>query len=400
MKRYLAPIASSALITILAALTILSVAGSAANPQGLSGLLQGISIIAQPVKAEQSSSPVAEQPLATGAAPQSTSAEQVQVGETQVLDAASAVKLVGPAVVTVVNTQNISSPRMGMQGTATASGSGVIIDERGYIVTNNHVVENQRSLEVIFSDGTKATAQLVGTDSYSDLAVIKVDVEVPAVAEFGDSDELEPGQPVLAIGSPLGDFRNTVTQGVVSALHRDLDEAGLSTLEDLVQTDAAINEGNSGGPLIDLTGKVVAINVAVVRGSGSAGAVAEGLGFAIPSNTVKEVAAGLIENGSVSRPYLGISYQTITPQAAAFYNLPRESGIVVSSVESGSPAAAAGIQPNSIITAFDGVELDSETSLSSLLMKHEVGDSVKLTVLQPNSSVEQEIIVVLGSRPQ
>ncbi len=209
-------------------------------------------------------------------------------------DATSAVQKAGPAVVTIVNTQSVMTGRGRFPVQATGIGSGIIVDNRGYIITNYHVIEGQQSLEVIFSDGTKAPARLVGGDSAADIAVVKVDVAVPAVAEFGNSDALEAGQPVVAIGSALGDFRNTVTAGVVSALHRNLDESTQSTLGDLIQTDAAINEGNSGGPLIDMSGKVIGINVAVVRSTGYQGSTAEGLGFAIPANTAQQIADNLI----------------------------------------------------------------------------------------------------------
>jgi 2-alkenal reductase len=324
-------------------------------------------------------------------------AQQLQTGQVGgVLDARAAVRAAGPAVVTVVN--QLATQR-GLGGSPQATGSGVIIDSRGYIVTNNHVVEGQRSLQVIFSDGQKAPATLVGSDPFTDLAVVKVDVTVPAVAQFGDSDALEPGQPVVAIGSALGDFQNTVTAGVISALHRDLDDTGEPALQNLIQTDAAINHGNSGGPLLDIDGKVVGINVAVVRGSGLTGDPAEGLGFAIPSNTAREISRQIIDNGAVERPYIGISYQLITPQVAAYYDLSRDAGIVVTEVRSGSPADKAGIKANAIVTKFDGVALDQDNSLLELLLKHKVGDTVKLTVVQPGSDSEQEVSVTLAARP-
>jgi 2-alkenal reductase len=307
-------------------------------------------------------------------------------------------------VVTVINKLQVQSQGNsngspfipGATNPPEALGSGVIVDNLGYIVTNNHVVENQQSLEVIFADGTRATARLIGTDSFSDLAVIKVDGKVPAVAQLGNSDDLEPGQPVVAIGSALGDFRNTVTAGVVSALHRDIDN-GVG--RDLIQTDAAINHGNSGGPLIDMSGKVIGINVAVVRGGGFTGDVAEGLGFAIPSNSVKQVSDQLIKKGAVTRPYLGITSMMITPQVAAYYNLSRQEGVFVTEVRPGSPADKAGIVANSIITRFDGTDLSGETTLVELVMKHKVGDSVKLSVIPPNGTQEKELTVVLGTRP-
>ncbi|HYO49377.1 MAG TPA: PDZ domain-containing protein, partial [Chloroflexia bacterium] len=155
----------------------------------------------------------------------------------------------------------------------------------------------------------------------------------------------------------------------------------------------------SGGPLIDLAGNVIGINVAVVRDAGMIGDVAEGLGFAIPSNTAREVTSQLIKDGSVERPYVGISYQIITPRIAAYYDLPRDSGIFVSEVREDSPADRAGIKANSIITKFDGVELTEETSLLELLLKHKVGDTVKLMVLPEGETTEQEFTVVLGTRP-
>jgi S1-C subfamily serine protease len=212
--------------------------------------------------------------------------EQAQT-VTGVLDARPAVAEVGPAVVTIVTSQNAGTTRRGVARQTTGVGSGVIVDRAGYIVTNHHVIENVLSVEVIFSDGTKSGATVVGSDASLDLAVIKVESTVPAVAILGNSDTLEPGQPVVAIGSALGDFRNTVTAGIVSALDRTLEDLESGSLSGLVQTDAAINEGNSGGPLISLDGEVVGINVAVVRGDGYT--TAEGLGFAIPSNTVRSV---------------------------------------------------------------------------------------------------------------
>ena len=344
---------------------------------------------------------------ATGATTSTGSAEQTAATQQQigVVDARYAVQQTGPAVVTVVNTMQVTAGRNrfgngGPGQTAEAYGSGVIIDEQGHIVTNQHVVEGQQSLEVIFADGTTATATLVGEDAYTDLAVIKVDVAVPAVAQFTDSDRLEPGQPVVAIGTALGDYENTVTAGIVSALHRQIDDANTSA-QNLIQTDAAINQGNSGGPLLDLEGNVVGINTAVVRNDGTMGSVAEGLGFAIPSNTVKAIAEQLIDTGAASHPYVGISYQAITPEMAAVNNLAREQGIYVTEVAPGSPAGNAGIQPNSIITKFDGVALNTDTAstLVTLLSKHKVGDSVTLTLVAPGSNTETEVTVVLAERP-
>ena len=335
--------------------------------------------------------------------PTSADTQQSTQAQAGVVDAREAVRKVGPAVVTVVNKLQASggSGQLGgrVGANPTALGSGVIIDNQGHIVTNHHVIANQASLEVIFANGKRATATLVGSDPFSDLAVIKVNVPVSATATLGDSDALEPGQPVVAIGSALGDFADTVTAGVVSALHRDL-EGGGTSLRDLIQTDAAINHGNSGGPLIDnATGNVIGINTAVVRTSDTTGDIAEGLGFAIPSNTVKTIAQQLISGGAIQRPYIGIAYLEITPQVAGYYNLSQQSGILVTEVVQDSPAARAGIAANSIITRFDGQALDNNTTLVELMLKHKVGDVVTVSVVAPNSTAERDVKVTLGSRP-
>ena len=394
MKWFMKFAIAFALTMLLAvtALTVLTQPGITGN--GLNISLTGATT--QSGTATGTSVAVGERSGTSSSLAQTPVTQQAQTSALPVLDARAAVKEVGPAVVTIVNTQSTQGTRF--RGALTGSGSGVIIDSRGYIVTNNHVVENQQSLEVIFSNGTKAPAQLVGTDPLTDLAVLKVDVAVPDVAEFSDSNALEPGQPVVAIGSPLGDFRNTVTVGVVSALHRSLNDSGSVALQDLVQTDAAINHGNSGGPLVDLNGRIVAINVAVVRSAGQ-GDIAEGLGFAIPSNTVKEITDQLISKGAISRPYMGISYETITPQTAALNNLSLENGLLITNVETGSPADKAGLAAGNIITKFDGTVITGDTSLANLLLAHQVGDSVKLSIVRNDSTSEEEVTIVLGPRP-
>lgn len=379
---------ASLLILTLMALTTLTVIGGT----GVTSVLQ------LPITTTQAGAPTTALNTGTTPAPRTVVDNEAPPAQVGIIDARTAVRATGPAVVTVIN-QMSTTGGFGRQ-TATASGSGVIIDQRGYIVTNNHVVENQSSLEVIFSDGTKSNATLVGTDPFSDLAVIKVNAVVPAVAEFGDSDLLEPGQPVVAIGSALGDFANTVTAGIVSALHRDLDDQGGSTsMQNLIQTDAAINHGNSGGPLLDITGKVIGINVAVVRGSDFSGDVAEGLGFAIPSNTAREVAEQIINKGAVERPYIGISYQLLNPQLAAAYNLNRDSGLYITEVQPNSPASESGLNQGDIITRFDGTDVTGSTALLELLMKHKVGDTVKLSIVPNGSSSEKEISLTLAQRP-
>lgn len=303
--------------------------------------------------------------------------------ESAVIDA---VKKVKPAVVTIVN--QIQTRRGVLDA---SSGSGVIIDPKGYIVTNNHVIEGQRDIQVIFADGSKADAKLVGADPIADLAVLKVETAVPTFAPFGDSNALEPGQLAIAIGSPLGDFRGTVTLGVVSALNRSV-----GNQRGLIQTDAAINNGNSGGPLINTQGQVIGINTLVVRTSGT-GNLAEGLGFAIPANMVREITSQLIAKGKVERAYMGVTYQEVDPQIASAMNLKATAGIVVMSVEPNTPAQRAGLREGDVILSLNGQKIDQDHPLAVLLFSHKVGDTVTLKVLRDGKEIE--IKLTLGARP-
>jgi serine protease Do len=299
---------------------------------------------------------------------------------------------VAPSVVTVVGTVPGQVTLFGRTSDQTVSGSGVFISDQGYILTNNHVVENAAALEIILSDGSRQTAELVGTDIYADLAVLKAQERPPAVAGLGNSDVLKPGETVIAIGSPLGDFTNSVTVGVISATGRSIDTGQGYQIEGLVQTDAAINQGNSGGPLVNLAGEVVGINTLVVRSSES-GAVAEGLGFAIPANTARAVAEQIMEKGYFSRPYLGIRWQLVTPRVARVYNLPVEWGVYVTEVVSGSPANEAGIQPGDIIIRIGEVTLDENHSYINALFQFEAGDRVKVEVARGVQILALEVIL-------
>lgn len=299
------------------------------------------------------------------------------------------VRKVKPAVVTVVST--LQSRSRFSTIAPTASGSGVIIDAKGYIITNNHVIEGNKSIQVIYADGSKVDATLVGTDPVADIAVLKVDGKIPAVAAIGDSNALEPGQVAIAIGSPLGDFRGTVTVGVISAVNRRVGQ-----MQGLIQTDAAINNGNSGGPLINAAGQVIGINTLVVR-STTEGNVAEGLGFSIPSNQVRQIIDQLITKGKVDRAYLGVTYQDVDPQISSAMNLNATYGVVVMDIVTNSPAAKAGLQQNDVILEFDGQKIDQEHSLQSMLFTYKAGDSVTLTILRDGK--QQKIQVALGLRP-
>ncbi len=296
-----------------------------------------------------------------------------------------------PSVVTVINKLSNGQPQ--------SSGSGFIVDaSRGFIVTNNHVVENVRdadpgaAFDVVFSDNRKLDAKLVGRDQLTDLAVLQVSAQNLKAATLGDSDAVPVGSTVVAIGSPLGEFQNTVTAGIVSAKGRRVAESQSVFLEDLVQTDAAINEGNSGGPLIwAATHQVIGVNTLVASN-------ASGLGFAISSNTVRQIADELIKNGKVVRGFIGVQYTQLSARQAAQLGLPAgTTGIIVTQVLPGSPAARSGIRVNDIITKVNDQTIDPQHPLQSLMVKFRPGDKVKLTLIRDGK--EQAVDVTLG-QPQ
>lgn len=303
-----------------------------------------------------------------------------------------AVDKVGPAVVTVAGVIPDTGLVPGLSLERGVSGSGVYISSEGYILTNNHVVEGLEKATVIQADGSQREAAVIGTDPFSDLAVLKTDGGAPAIAPLGNSDVLNPGETVIAIGSPLGDFMNTVTVGVVSATGRTIDVDAGYQIEDLIQTDAAINQGNSGGPLLNLAGEVIGINTLVVRGRG--GATAEGLGFAIPANTARAVAEQIIQKGFFTRPFLGIRWQAITPEIATAFSLSRQWGVYVTYIVPGSPAQAGTLQKGDIITKINGIEIDENNSYMNMLFLHQPGDRISLTVVRDGQEIE--IQVTLG----
>ncbi len=316
-------------------------------------------------------------------------------------DAASVADIVdrvSNAVVTVVNEQQAQGFLGGGDLQPAGTGTGFIIDDQGHVVTNNHVVEGSQEIQVIFADGTEQKATLVGTDSFADLAVVKFDGPVPATIPLGDSDNLRPGDRVIAIGSALGDFTNTVTEGIVSALNRTLQTESGHNMENMLQHDAPINPGNSGGPLLNLLGQVVGVNTAAVR-EAEPGVTAEGLGFAIPSNTVKDITTQIIQNGKVVRPYMGITYESLTPRAAKASNLSIDHGVVVTDVSAGSPAEQAGIQKNDVITKIDDQAIDSDHPLENVLFHHKVGDQVTLEVYRASNGNTMSVTVTLAASP-
>jgi 2-alkenal reductase len=307
------------------------------------------------------------------------------------------VKKVGPAVVTVVN---LRMPQWDFWGNLTqprSLGSGVVIDPQGYVVTNSHVVEGNESLSVIMASGDRKDAELMGTDTFSDLAVLHIEGDNFPAAELGDSSQLQPGERVIAIGSALGDFRNTVTSGVISGLERSIAVDESFAIEGLIQTDTAINHGNSGGPLVNLQGQVIGINTLIIRGDSYSMDVAEGLGFAIPSNTVRLVVEQLIAQGGVSRPFLGISHQEVTPRLAAYYSLAVSQGVLVLQIAPATPASQSGLEVGDVIVAISGDPIDPENPFLNVLMRHQVGEIVTLSVNRFGRELTLE--VTLGERP-
>ncbi len=316
-------------------------------------------------------------------ATEDNSAAHLQVNTTDIETAITrAVEKVSPAVVTVVGVIPGQETFFGRTPDQQVSGSGVIISEEGYIVTNNHVVENTVKVSIVLANGKRLSAKVINTDPYADLAVLKAEGDMPAVAVFGNSDALKPGETVIAIGSPLGEFKNTVTVGVVSATGRVLDTGKGYQMEDLIQTDAAINQGNSGGPLVNLNGEVIGINTMIVRGGGFGGVVAEGLGFAIPSNTVRLISEQIIANGYFARPYLGIRWQAVYPALARRYNLEAEWGAYVSEVLPDTPAAEGGLRRGDIIVRIGEQAINEEHSFVNALFSYQPHDEVEIEVVR------------------
>jgi S1-C subfamily serine protease len=279
----------------------------------------------------------------------------------------SAVDRVTPSVV------NIESRVNGSRG---GSGSGFIIAPDGFILTNSHVVHGAREIVVNLSDGRESRAQLVGDDPDTDLAVIRIDAAQLSHARLADSEKLRVGQIAIAIGNPLG-FQASVTAGVISALGRSMHAQSGRLIDNIIQTDAALNPGNSGGPLANSAGEVIGVNTAVIR-------PAQGICFAIASNTAKFIAGWLIKEGRIRRGYIGVAGQTspLHRRVARFYHLPNESGAMVVSVEKGSPAEQSRIRPDDVIVAFNDEPIASVHDLHKKLVGDRIGTPCKLTVLR------------------
>ena len=310
-------------------------------------------------------------------------------------------QVVGPSVVHI-STQGSSAsgsdmltrpmwgpmPRMPSDG----QGSGCIVDASGYILTNYHVVRDAREINVHLADGRRVSGQIVGFDPLTDVAVLKIDADKLTPAEWGDSESAEVGALVWAVGSPFG-LERTITSGILSAKHR----AGLAgtPYQDFLQSDAAVNPGNSGGPLVNSDGKVIGINTAIV------GDAYQGVSFAIPSSVAREVFERIRSDGEVRRGWLGVALEVVDDQRAQELGLPKTTGVyiinVVDHAKGGSPASKAGIQPGDVILRFNDAEVSSPAVLSTLVAKTEIGSKAKVVVFRDGNEVTLE--ATIGQRP-
>ncbi len=298
------------------------------------------------------------------------------------LDAYSQAVTTAAATITpsVVNI-NVADAR-GRKG----GGSGFFFTPDGFILTNSHVVSGAERVDVVLNDGSRFAASITGDDPHTDLAVIRISAPTQVAARLGDSDAIQPGQLVVAVGNPLG-FQTTVTAGVVSALGRSMRAKSGRLIENVIQTDAALNPGNSGGPLVDARGRVIGVNTAVIMG-------AQGICFAIGVNTAVFVAARLMRDGRLSRSYIGVAGQTVPlhRRVVRFYDLPLEHGVLVAGVEEGSPAARAGLAEGDLIVAFGGKAVASVDELHRLLTDERAGARVAVDVIRMTEKLALEVV--------
>jgi len=326
----------------------------------------------------------------------STGASPNRDSESSLLDAystavTSAVERISPSVVNIEVHQNAGRTRSGQPQERQGGGSGFVFTPDGLILTNSHVVHDAVRIAVTLTDGRRMSASLIGEDPASDLAVIRVDEprldqQSLTAAVLGDSQKLRVGQIAIAIGAPYG-FQSTVTAGVVSALGRSLRSYSGRLIDDVIQTDAALNPGNSGGPLIDSAGRVVGVNTATIL-------PAQGICFAIGINTAKFVASRLLRDGRIRRSYIGVSAQTTTVhrRLVRFYDLPKETGVVVLGVEENSPAKRAGLREGDVIVALEGQPVAGVDDLHRVLTDVRLGVSCALTVLRWTEKLELRVV--------
>ena len=294
---------------------------------------------------------------------------------------------------TVGITTSITTNFWGFQTTSAASGSGFIISTNGYILTNYHVIEDSDSITVAMYDGTTYDAQLVGYDESNDIAVLKIEAEDLAPVVLGDSDAMNVGDSVVAIGNPLGELTFSLTSGAISAMDRKITLSGGITM-DLMQTDCAINSGNSGGALFNLNGEVIGVTNAKYSSSSSSEASIDNIGFAIPINSVKSIVESIIEKGYIAKPYIGVSVMDVS-QENLIYGVPE--GVAIQSVTEDSPAEEAGLMAGDIITAVDGEALDSD-ALVDLVGASQVGDTLTMDIYRQGETLQ--ISVTVGEQIQ
>jgi serine protease DegQ len=278
-------------------------------------------------------------------------------------------------------------------GRSTNLGSGVIVSDQGYILTNSHVVDSADAIEVALADSRRARAKVVGTDPETDLAVLRIDLpRLPAIT-FGQSEQARVGDIVLAIGNPFG-VGQTVTLGIISALGRS--QLGINTFENFIQTDAAINPGNSGGALVDAQGNLIGINTAIY--SRTPGGASLGIGFAIPASTAKQVMEQIVRHGSVTRGWIGVGVQDMTKEFADSFKLPEVGGALISQVLDGSPADKAGVKPGDILVAVNGTGVKDSASVLNLIAGMQPGLQSTLSVIRGGG--RSELQVMIGRRPK
>src|SRR3954462_2443360 len=329
---------------------------------------------------------------------------------TRALSYSDAVRRATPSVVNIFTSKEIRSPKHPLLNDpifrrffgdqlpdeaqrAASLGSGVIVSTSGYVITNHHVVEAADEIEVALADGKKLLAKVVGNDPETDLAVLRLNAEnLPAVT-FGSSDALRVGDVVLAIGNPFG-VGQTVTSGIVSALGRT--GLGINTFENFIQTDAAINPGNSGGALIDAGGNLVGINTAIFSRSGGS----MGIGFAIPVSTAKMVLEQIVKNGNVTRGWIGVEVQELTPQAAESFRLGATRGALIAGVLRGGPADKAGVKPGDVLYEIEGKPVPDPASMLNVIAALQPGQSAKVKLKRQGAEVDATVTVGRRPKPQ
>jgi S1-C subfamily serine protease len=380
---------------------------------GLLGVSLGLVIIAGTLFLKSSRGQASSDPAATTYVAAAANQSVASIGDSRRNAIVVATENVAPAVVTVTTTyterlryrsfifedwfrRHYSLPRTRTQSTL---GSGVVIDHRGYILTNEHVISKAEEIKVTLSNGDMLDGTLIASAPEYDLALLKVDADNLTFAPLGDSDSLLVGEWVIAIGSPFGtlmnDPRPTVTVGVVSALHRDVagDQTGQRIFKDMIQTDAAINPGNSGGPLINSRGEVIGINTFIFSSSG--GSI--GMGFAIPVNRGKWVLDEMVTYGRVRSIWVGISAVSVTPEIAIGLNLDEKRGVLIDNVEEDSPASKAGIRPGDLIRTVNGISVSSVPEANRIIFGSKVGDRLDISVNRKGE--EKRFTLELEERP-